>query len=52
MPNRDTAELEEAMHNVLATIRRCPAHWVDRRASLHATLNDLLELWEIAQHND
>lgn len=43
------AELEEAMHNVVATLHRMPAHWTDRRAALHAKLDALLEDWQQAK---
>lgn len=39
------AELEEAMANVVATLHRMPAHWTDRRAKLHAKLDELLGDW-------
>ena len=39
------AELEEAMRNVVETLHRMPAHWTDRRAKLHAKLDDLLGDW-------
>ena len=39
------AELEEAMHNVVATLHRMPSHWTDKRARLHAKLDDLLGDW-------
>lgn len=42
------AELEEAMTNVVATLHRMPAHWVDRRAGLHARLDAMLTDWESA----
>lgn len=42
------AELEEAMTNVVATLRRMPAHWADRRATLHAKLDDMLLDWQQA----
>lgn len=42
------AELEEAMANVVATLHRMPAHWTDRRATLHARLDAMLEDWEHA----
>lgn len=42
------AELEEAMANVVATLHRMPAHWTDRRASLHAKLDAMLADWEAA----
>lgn len=40
-----TPELEEAMANIVATLRRMPSHWVDRRAGYHAQLDDLLDQW-------
>jgi hypothetical protein len=42
------AEIEEAMGNVVHALRRCPSHWTDRRASLHAKLDALLVDWERA----
>lgn len=42
------AELEEAMGNIRATLRRMPAHWTERRAGLHAKINALLDDWERA----
>lgn len=42
------AELEEAMHHVMASLHRMPHHWTDRRAKLHAKLDALLEDWERA----
>lgn len=41
-------ELEEAMTNIVATLRRMPAHWVDRRAALHKKLDALLGDWVLA----
>lgn len=38
-------EIEEAMHNVVATLHRMPAHWTDRRAVLHSKLDVLLGDW-------
>lgn len=43
------AELEEAMANIVGTLHRMPAHWVDRRAALHAKLDALLEDWQQAK---
>src|SRR5690242_4841424 len=40
------AELEEAMHNIVATLHRMPAHWADKRTALHAKLDAMLEDWE------
>lgn len=42
------AELEEAMANMVTTLHRMPAHWTDRRASLHAKIDAMLEDWERA----
>lgn len=42
------AELEEAMTNVVASLHRMPSHWVDKRAALHAKLDDMLTDWERA----
>ena len=44
------ADLEEAMAHVVATLHRMPAHWTDRRASLHAKLDAMLADWEQADH--
>lgn len=44
-----TAELEEAMANIVATLRRMPTHWTDRRAHYHAQLDALLDQWLEAQ---
>lgn len=41
-------DLEEAMAHVLATLRRMPSHWTDKRAALHSELDDLLVEWEAA----
>ena len=42
------AELEEAMTHVLASLRRLPSRWTDKRAALHAELDDLLGEWQRA----
>lgn len=42
------ADIEEAMSHITATLHRMPAHWTDRRATLHAKLDALLEDWERA----
>lgn len=42
------AELEEAMTNIVGTLHRMPAHWIDRRAGLHAKLDAMLTDWEQA----
>ena len=43
----DTREdLAEAMTNIVATLRRMPSHWTDRRATLHAELDALLDRWQ------
>ena len=44
-----SSELEEAMCFIVQTLQRMPAHWVDRRAKLHAQLDALLVDWEQAQ---
>ncbi len=44
------AELEEAIRNLVATARRMPDHWVDKRAALHAKIDALLEDWMNADH--
>ena len=33
------------MHNVVATLHRMPSHWTDKRARLHAKLDELLGDW-------
>lgn len=38
-------DLEEAMTNIVATLHRMPAHWVDRRATYHQQLDTLLDQW-------
>lgn len=43
------AELEEALSNIVGTLHRMPAHWVDRRAALHAKIDAMLEDWERAK---
>ncbi|WP_294567594.1 hypothetical protein [uncultured Arthrobacter sp.] len=43
-------ELEEAMAHIVATLHRMPAHWTDRRAALHETLDALLTDWQDAPH--
>lgn len=40
------AELIEAIQHHNATLRRMPAHWTERRAGLHAKVNDLLDQLE------
>jgi hypothetical protein len=42
------AEIEEAMRHVRHTLDRCPSHWAERRAGLHAKLDSLLTDWERA----
>lgn len=39
------AELEDAIREHLATLRRMPVHWVDRRAAYHERINALLGDW-------
>lgn len=41
------ADLEEAMRNHVAAIRRLPTHWTDHRARWHDKINTLLDEWEI-----
>ncbi len=36
-------ELREAITNLAATAARLPAHWVDRKAVLHARIDALLD---------
>lgn len=40
------AEIERAITDHNATLARMPAHWVDRRASIHDSINNLLDQWE------
>lgn len=40
------AELVEALTHHAATLKRMPAHWTERRASVHAKVNDLLDQLE------
>ena len=37
------ADLEEAITHLAATAARLPSHWTDRRAAIHARINDLLD---------
>jgi len=46
------AELEEAMTHVLATLRRMPSHWTDKRAALHGELDELLTQHEALGKTD
>jgi hypothetical protein len=39
------ADLEDALRNLVATARRLPAHYVDRRAELHAEIDALIDDW-------
>lgn len=39
-------ELREAITNMAATAAKMPAHWVDRRAAIHARVNELLDKLE------
>ena len=36
-------ELREAITNLAATAARLPAHWVERKATMHARINALLD---------
>ena len=36
-------EIREAITNLAHTAARCPAHWTDRRAGMHARINALLD---------
>lgn len=42
------ADLEEAILNHVATLHRMPDHWTDRRAGLHAKIDELLTKWQAA----
>lgn len=44
------AEIEEAIRYHRGHLAKMPAHWVDRRASVHDTINRLLYQWEQAPH--
>lgn len=43
------AEIEAAIHGHVLTLKRMPQHWVDRRASIHASIDLLLDQWRAAQ---
>lgn len=45
-------ELEQAMTNIVDTLRRMPAHWTDRRAALHAQINRYLDQHEALRLED
>lgn len=36
-------ELVEALAHLVATSRRMPAHWTDRKAAVHVHINELLD---------
>ena len=42
------SEIEEALGNVVATLRRMPDHWTERRATLRAKVDALLDDWQAA----
>lgn len=42
------AEIEAAITEHNRTLSRMPAHWADRRASIHNKINQLLSQWEAA----
>lgn len=46
-PTRD--DIEEAIRGHLATMRRMPDHWTERRAGLHGKIDALLDEWETAR---
>lgn len=42
------AEIETAITDHRRTLARMPSHWVDRRASIHASIDLLLDQWRTA----
>lgn len=42
------AEIEQALSNHVATLRRWPSHWTDQRTRMHARIDALLTDWERA----
>ena len=44
-PTRD--ELTEAITHLAASSARLPAHWVDRKATLHERINELLDILDL-----
>lgn len=36
-------ELVEALAHLVATSRRMPSHWVERKADIHGHINELLD---------
>lgn len=42
------AEIEQALTNHVATLRRWPSHWADQRDRAHARIDALLTDWERA----
>lgn len=40
------AEIEECLANLVHTLHRMPAHWTDRRAALHAQIDQRLHEWQ------
>lgn len=47
MPDVTREDIIEALLHHNRTARRCPRHWVDRLAGIHARLNDLLDQLDI-----
>lgn len=41
-------EIESAIRDHVLTLKRMPAHWTDRRASIHASIDVLLDQWRKA----
>lgn len=41
-------DLEEAMAHLVATLRRLPTHYTDKRAELHGEIDLLLSEWQRA----
>lgn len=37
------AEVREAITHLANKAKRCPSHWVDRKAAIHEAINELLD---------
>lgn len=49
-PDETTAEdIREAITHLSATAARIPAHWADRKATIHAKINDHLDHLEVLE---
>lgn len=44
----ERAQIEEALGHLVTTAKRLPSHFIEKRASLHETMNLLLDEWEAA----